>query len=116
MLTLYGIPNCNTMKKARAWLDSQALPYRFHDYKKAGVDPQLLKAWSDQLGWEALINRRGTTWRRLPQAERENLSLESALLLMQANPSVIKRPILARADLLLLGFDEDHWRNHLLQD
>lgn len=113
MLTLYGIPNCDTVKKARAWLDAQSLAYTFHDYKKAGIDTATLQRWCAVLGYEQLVNRRGTTWRKLPEAERTGLDGTRALQLMQAQPSLIKRPVLDANGTLLLGFDENQWRTLL---
>ncbi len=114
MLTLYGIPNCNTMKKARTWLDEHQLEYTFHDYKKAGIDRATLEAWVGRIGWEPLVNRRGTTWRKLPEEAREGIDQERALQLMQDNPSLIKRPVLDAGDQLLVGFEADSWQQSLL--
>ncbi|XKG93375.1 ArsC family reductase [Marinospirillum sp.] len=113
MLTLYGIPNCNTMKKARTWLDENQLDYSFHDYKKAGIDQATLERWVEQLGWEPLVNRRGTTWRKLPEEQREAIDRELALQLMQDNPSLIKRPVLDTGTQLLVGFDAEQWEQQL---
>ena len=113
MLTLYGIPNCNTMKKARTWLDEHQLEYTFHDYKKAGIDRATLEAWVNQVGWEPLVNRRGTTWRKLPEEAREGIDQERALQLMQDNPSLIKRPVLDAVGRFLVGFDADQWQQQL---
>ena len=113
MLTLYGIPNCNSMKKARSWLDEQQLEYRFHDYKKAGIDQTTLESWIQQLGWEPLVNRRGTTWRKLPEEQREAINERLALQLMLENPSLIKRPVLQTDKQLLVGFDVDQWMQAL---
>ncbi|SFC38054.1 arsenate reductase [Marinospirillum celere] len=114
MLTLYGIPNCNTMKKARTWLDANQLEYTFHDYKKAGIDQATLQGWVSRLGWEPLVNRRGTTWRKLPEEQREAINQDLALQLMQDNPSLIKRPVLETGNQLLVGFDTDEWQQQLL--
>lgn len=113
MLTLYGIPNCDTMKKARQWLQQQQLDYQFHDYKKAGIDTATLQQWVDQLGWELLVNRRGTTWRKLPESDRETINATTAIQLMQANPSLIKRPVLNTGHQLLVGFDPAEWQTKL---
>src|ERR1700760_2790805 len=102
--TIYGIKNCDTMKKARAWLDDHGVAYAFHDYKTEGVDKDRLKRWSDQVGWEALLNRAGTTFRKLPDAEKEGLNERKALALMLAQPSMIKRPVLEAGSRLLVGF------------
>lgn len=112
-ITLYGIPNCDTMKKARQWLDAHAVAYRFHDYKKAGIDAQTLQAWSRQLGHEALLNTRGTTWRKLTDAERTGVDEARAIALMQQHPSLIRRPVLAAGKQLLVGFDEAAWQTLL---
>jgi Spx/MgsR family transcriptional regulator len=109
-MDLYGIANCDTVKKARAWLTAQGLDYRFHDYKKEGVDRQLLQAWCDAAGWETLLNRRGTTWRRLSEAEREGVDQGRALALMCAQPSLIKRPVLVIGDTVEVGFSEARYR------
>jgi arsenate reductase len=90
-ITIYGIKNCDTMKKARGWLDSHGVAYGFHDYKTAGITKDKLKGWSDKLGWETLLNRAGTTFRKLPDADREGLNERKALALMLAQPSMIKR-------------------------
>ena len=102
--TIYGIKNCDTMKKARAWLDSNGVAYQFHDYKTAGVDKDKLRAWSDKVGWETLLNRAGTTFRKLPEADKEGLTEKKALALMLAQPSMIKRPVLELGGKLLVGF------------
>lgn len=104
---LHGIPNCDTVKKARAWLDAHGIAYTFHDYKKAGVDPDRLRHWVDRLGWETVLNRAGTTFRKLPDADRTGLDADKAIALMLANPSMIKRPILVSGDTLLAGFAPD---------
>ncbi|HEV7634043.1 MAG TPA: ArsC family reductase [Bradyrhizobium sp.] len=106
-ITIYGIKNCDTMKKARAWLDGHGVAYDFHDYKAAGIAREKLKAWSDQVGWETLLNRAGTTFRKLPDADREGLNERKALALMLAQPSMIKRPVLEAGSTLLVGFKPD---------
>lgn len=109
-VTIYGIPNCDTMKKARTWLDSHGVAYAFHDYKKAGVDRALLEAWSKKVGWETLLNRAGTTFRKLPDNDKQGLDEKKAIALMLAQPSLIKRPVL---DLgkgrLLVGFKPENY-------
>ena len=107
--TLYGIPNCDTVKKARVWLDARGLAYRFHDYKKAGVDPDLLRGWVERLGWEAVLNRAGTTFRKLSEAEKAGLDAERAVALMLAQPSMIKRPMLVVGDTLEPGFRAERY-------
>lgn len=105
MPTIYGIKNCDTMKKAFAWLDSHGVRYDFHDYKSAGIDAARLKAWAKQVGWEVLLNTRGTTWRKLPPDAQANVDEARALRLMVENPSLIKRPVLENGKTLLVGFD-----------
>jgi Spx/MgsR family transcriptional regulator len=102
--TIYGIKNCDTMKKARAWLDSHGVAYEFHDYKAAGAPKEKLKAWTSELGWETLLNRAGTTFRKLPDADKEGLNERKALALMLEQPSMIKRPVLEVGGKLLVGF------------
>ena len=104
MTTLYGIPNCDTVKKARAWLDAHGVAHAFHDYRKSGVPADLLRAWVTQLSWEALLNRSGTTFRKLPDADRADLDTERAVALMLAHPAAIRRPVLVAAETLLVGF------------
>jgi arsenate reductase (glutaredoxin) len=109
MIALYGIPNCDTVKKARVWLDGRGVGYAFHDYKKEGADPARLAAWSDAVGWEALLNRRGTTFRALGDDDKADIDRAKALRLMQAHPSLIKRPVAEHAGGLLVGFDAAEW-------
>ena len=112
-IELYGIPNCDTVKKARAWLAERGLAYGFHDYKKEGADPERLARWADSVGWEALLNTRGTTFRKLPEADRTAIDREKALALMEAYPSLIKRPVVEHPGGLLVGFDPDAWAQTL---
>jgi arsenate reductase (glutaredoxin) len=100
----YGIPNCDTVKKARAWLDAHQLPYVFHDYKKVGVDAQRLSSWCQVLGWNQVLNQAGTTFRSLPDDDKLNLDEAKAIALMVAQPSMIKRPMVEHAGGLLVGF------------
>ena len=109
-VTLYGIPNCDTIKKARSWLQEQAIDYRFHDYRKQGVDLKQLQTMAAQLGWEVMLNRRGTTWRALPDSIKAQIDETSALQLMLANPAIIKRPILEREGRLYIGFKPQQYR------
>ena len=103
-LTLHGIKACDTMKKARDWLDARGLAYRFHDYKVVGVDKATLEAWSAKVGWEGLLNRSGTTFRKLPDADRADLDQAKAITLMVTQPSMIKRPVLDVDGDLIVGF------------
>lgn len=103
-VTIYGIKACDTMKKARGWLDAHGITYTFHDYKSAGIDRARLKAWCDSVGWETLLNRAGTTFRKLSNADKQDLSAAKAITLMLAQPSLIKRPVLDRSGRLLVGF------------
>lgn len=111
-VTLYGIPNCDTVKRARAWLDAQGVEHRFHDYKKAGVPAERLDRWLAALGWERLVNRSGTTWRKLDEVARERVvDAASAKRLLLEQPSVIKRPVVEwDGGALSVGFDADDWR------
>ena len=104
---LYGIPNCDTMKKARTWLDSHGIEYRFHDYKVEGAPKAKLAAWSKVVGWEALLNRAGTTFRKLPEDRRQNLDAAKAIALMLDQPSMIKRPVLVIDKRIVVGFKPD---------
>ena len=106
MITLYGIPNCDTMKKARKWLAEHDVDYVFHDYKKLGIEEPLLRDWISRVGWEVLLNRRGMMWRKLTQEQRDNIDEQNAIALMLSTPSIIKRPVLVKDDLILVGFDE----------
>jgi arsenate reductase len=106
-VTLYGIKACDTMKKARDWLDSHRVAYAFHDYKAAGVDRAVLEGWARKLGWETLLNRNGTTFRSLPDADKASLDQAKAIALMLAQPSMIKRPVLDVGGALTVGFKPD---------
>lgn len=104
-ITIYGIKNCDTMKKARAWLDKAGVDYTFHDYKSAGIEKDKLEKWSKKAGWETLLNKAGTTFKKLPDKDKENLSEAKAIKLMLAQPSMIKRPVLELGGgKLLVGF------------
>ncbi len=113
MITLFGIPNCDTIKKARRWLENTGIEYRFHDYRKDGLQKDMLKQWADELGWEALLNRRGTTWRKLPEQEKSAIDAERAITLMLEQPAMIKRPLLDTGSQKLLGFCEEQYSNLL---
>ena len=110
MTTLYGIPNCDSMKKARKWLDGHAVAYEFHDFKKAGLKPAMLKKWIRAVGWETLLNRRGMMWRRLDPSIRESIDLASATRVMLETPSIIKRPVLDFDGEIYVGFSEDQYQ------
>lgn len=107
--TLYGIKNCDTVKKARTWLDEHAVAYRFHDYKTAGIDRARLEHWCAKLGWETVLNRAGTTFRKLPDADKQGLTERKAIALMLSQPSMIKRPILDTGRTLLAGFKPEEY-------
>jgi len=106
-ITIYGIKNCDTMKKARAWLDGRGIAYAFHDYKAEAIDKAHLMAWMKQVGWETLLNRAGTTFRALPEADKTGLDADKAIALMLAQPSMIKRPVLDLGGRILVGFKPD---------
>jgi arsenate reductase len=103
-ITIYGIKNCDTMKKARAWLDDHGVDYVFHDYKAEGIDRASLERWAKDVGWEILLNRAGTTFRKLPERERENVTEKKAIALMLDQPSMIKRPVVDVGGKLIVGF------------
>ena len=109
-ITLFGIPNCDTIKKARRWLDTNGVLYTFHDYKKAGVPEENLKKWVKNIGWEALLNRRGTTWRKLNDTIKNNIDEASAIEVMLKNPSSIKRPVLQSNKTILVGFNNEDYK------
>ena len=106
---LYGIPNCDTVKKARVWLDQHDVAYAFHDYKKVGIDRPRLEAWVAEHGWEVVLNRAGTTFRALPDADRTDLDASRAIDLMLAQPSMIKRPVLDLGDRTMVGFKPERY-------
>ena len=108
-VTLYGIPNCDTVKKAQVWLEGRGIGYAFHDYKKQGIDAAQIARWVDAAGWEKVLNRAGTTFRKLADADKENLDPAKAISVMTANPSCIKRPIVEHSGRLLVGFKSDEW-------
>ncbi len=113
MIVIYGIKNCDTMKKARAWLDGHKVVHRFHDYKADGVEKSRLEHWVSQLGWEALLNRAGTTFRKLPEADRSGLTEKKAIALMLAQPSMIKRPVLEKGGKITAGFRPEQYEKLL---
>jgi arsenate reductase len=112
-ITLYGIKNCDTMKKARSWLESHEVQFAFHDYKTAGIEPGVLARWCSEVGWETLLNRAGTTFRKLPPLQREDLDERKAVSLMLAQPSMIKRPVLEYGKRLLVGFKPEIYEQAL---
>jgi Spx/MgsR family transcriptional regulator len=108
-ITLYGSPNCDTVKKARKWLEARGVAYAFHDYKKQGADPERIAGWVRRAGWEKVLNRAGTTFRKLPETDREAIDENKAVALMAAHPSTIKRPVVEHPGGLLVGFKEPEW-------
>jgi len=110
-MILYGIRNCDSVKKARAWLDGRGVEYRFHDYKVSGIDRARLDRWCSEVGWEALLNRAGTTFRKLADSQKENLNQEKAVALMLAQPSVIKRPVVELNGKLVVGFKPELYKS-----
>jgi arsenate reductase len=108
-VTIYGIKNCDTMKKARAWLDAHKVAYAFHDYKASGIERAALEGWAAKVGWEVLLNRAGTTFRALPDADKASLTDKKAIALMLAQPSMIKRPVLDQGGKLLVGFKPEQY-------
>ena len=109
MIDLYGIPNCDTVKKARKWLDTKGIEYAFHDYKKEGVDPAKLAKWIEAHGVDIVLNRRGTTFRKLSDAEKADIDAAKAVILLEQYPSMIKRPVVEHAGGILVGFKESDW-------
>ena len=110
MITMYGINNCDTVRKARRWMNENGIACHFHDYRRDGLTRTRLIQWVDRLGWEALINCRGTTWRKLPKAVRDTIDQTSAIAIMLENPAIIKRPLLVAGDCYLLGFQPVQWQ------
>jgi len=110
-VTLHGIPNCDTIKKARTWLDARGIAYTFHDYKKQGADPAKLREWVDAKGWEVILNRAGTTFRKLDDVQKADLDADKAMALMVERPSMIKRPVVEHSGGLLVGFKEAEWQS-----
>jgi arsenate reductase len=108
-ITIYGIKNCDTMKKARDWLDAHKVEYAFHDYKAAGIEPKVLEIWAKKVGWEILLNRAGTTFKKSPEDKKLNLDEAKAIALMVEQPSMIKRPVLDLGGELLVGFKPERY-------
>ncbi|MFP4154903.1 MAG: ArsC family reductase [Halothiobacillaceae bacterium] len=113
MITVYGIGHCDTVRKARRWLDQRGIDYHFHDYRKQGIDAERLARWMDRLGWETLVNRRGTTWRNLPEAVREQMDQRAAVEAACDAPTLLRRPVVESEEELLVGFDEQTWAERL---
>lgn len=109
MITLYGIPNCDTIKKAKKWLEANSVEYRFHDFRKDGLEAEQLKGWADELGWELLLNKRGTTWRQQPDEVKNSIDEASALALMLEHPAMIKRPVLDTGSQRKVGFKDSEY-------
>jgi arsenate reductase len=111
--TIYGIKNCDTMKKARAWLDAHRVSYEFHDYKSAGIDRKRLEGWAKNVGWEMLLNRSGMTFRKLPEKDKQGLTAAKAIALMLEQPSMIKRPVLEVGGKLVVGFKPETYKTEV---
>lgn len=109
-ITLYGIPNCDTVRKARKWLEERGIAYQFHDFKKKGIEEKRLRGWVRELDWEILLNRRGMMWRKVPDSIKQGMDEERAIKLMLETPSIIKRPVLDLGDRRLVGFNEDSYQ------
>ncbi|MGO1659785.1 MAG: ArsC family reductase [Marinobacter sp.] len=114
-MKLYGIRNCDTVKKARKWLDEQGISYEFHDFKKNGLEPARLNQWEEAVGWETLLNRRGTTWRKLSEDARDNINAQSAHNIMLENTSIIKRPVVEHEGSVFVGFNATDWATRIHQ-
>jgi len=108
MLTLYGIKNCDTVKKAQNWLKNNQVEFQFHDFRQDGLEQGRLSAWVDAVGWEALLNRRSTTWRQLAEADKAPMDANKAMKLMLSHPTLIKRPVIVRGDMVIVGFNEQN--------
>lgn len=113
MRKLYGIKNCDTVKKARSWLEQNQLNYQFHDYRVDGISAELLKRFAANSGWEALLNKRSTTWRQLDEAQKADLNADTVLQLLLAHPTLIKRPVLESGDVFIIGFNADEYQHAL---
>ena len=110
MTTIYGISNCDTMKKARTWLETHKVKAEFHDYRKAGIDKTMLEGWAKKVGWEVLLNRAGTTFKKLPDADKDGITEKKAIALMLAQPSMIKRPVLDDKGKIVVGFKPETYK------
>ena len=109
-MILHGIPNCDTVRKTKKWLDNHGIEYQFHDFRKDGLQRSTLEKWVKQIGWELLLNRRGTTWRQLPNKTKENIDEKSAITVMLESPAIIKRPILVNGKQIIVGFNEEQYQ------
>ena len=114
MLTMFGIPNCDTIRKARKWLDAHEISYQFHDLRKQGLDKEMLDTWVSTLGWEQLLNKRGMMWRKLDDDAKSNINETSAKQIMLEEPAIIKRPLMVSDNSIWNGFNEDDWKQRLL--
>lgn len=112
-ITVYGIKNCDTVKKARSWLEAKGMAYSFHDYKVSGIDPERLRRWVERAGWETVLNRAGTTFKKLDEADKIHLTADKAVALMTAQPSMIKRPVLEADGKLIIGFKPEIYEAEL---
>jgi arsenate reductase len=115
VLTIYGIPNCDTCRNARKWLDQKSVPHRFHDFRVDGLDIETLTRWADRSDWQELLNTRSLTWRKVPQAERESITMVRAFPLMLVKPTFITRPVLEYDDFVAVGFSPEQYENLRLQ-
>ena len=113
MTTVYGIKNCDTVKKALKWLDTHNIAYRFHDFRQDGINKAELQQWSKAVGWEALLNKRSTTWRQLPDKDKSDIDANKAIILMLSNPTLIKRPVMTAGKTTLVGFKEADYKKAL---
>ncbi len=113
MIFVYGIKNCDTVKKSRRWLETNDVTFQFHDFRDNGIDEKMINFWLQSVSWETLFNKRSTTWRKLDQIQRDTINRESAIALMLAFPSIIKRPVLVKNDTILVGFDEAIYKSLL---
>jgi len=109
-MILHGIPNCDTIRKAKKWLESHGIDYQFHDFRKDGLERKTLEKWVKQTGWEVLLNRRGTTWRQLPAETKESIDESSAIDIMLESPAIIKRPVLVNGKQIIVGFNEEQYK------
>lgn len=113
MLTVFGIPNCDTVKKAQRWLEQQGIDYQFHDFRRDGIDKTLVQNWLKQVDWSDLLNQRSRTWRELEDDLKQNLSKDKAIKLMIDNPTIIKRPVVVTSKLCMIGFNKDEYQKQL---